>query len=1242
MRSHSARLLSLPVFLRVLLFGLLAIGLSQVSRAATVTFDATTPAANRLIDVGSATYEGYDVVVSGITMTINGTHAFASLTVQNGATVTHAPGLVGGMNLTISGSVTVNSGCAINLTGAGYGGAQGPGAGANGFSVGSIFGNGGSYGGRGGIGANNALSASAYGSITQPTDLGSGGGNGQSGTVIGGAGGGAVKLSAGALNLLGTGSITANGVYPGEYAGGGGGGSVWISVQTLSGQGTVSAVGGSSPYGEGGSGAGGRIALYYADKSSFSGSVSATSNSGRSGGAGTIYSQQNGQASGSLIIDNGSLSGQATPIPNGMTLANLTIQNRAVVTPAGGILPDGGTLILTVQNSFTLANYGRLTTQGYGYGAAQGPGAGATGFTANNTRGSGGSYGGRGGYGYNGVAPANAYGSILQPTDLGSGGGNGQTGATAGGSGGGAIRLTVNGTLNIGQYCSIDASGTDGGNTAGGGSGGSVWITAQALTGQGTVSAIGGVGDQSAGGGGGGRIALYYADKSGFSGSITATGNASSYNSGNTYGGAGTIYFQQTGQALGDLLVDNGGLVGETTPLIGIDTINTLTVKGRGNVTPPGDSFPAGSTLTLTTLGDLTVAADGRISAQGYGYPSSQAPAGSNGAGSNGVAPDQSSLRGGGGGYGGKGGLGYGSVPGGGVYGSATQPTDLGSGGGSGYLGSSPGGAGGGAIRLIINGTLHLNGAIDANGNDGGNRAGGGSGGSVWITALGIDGAGSLLSNGGIGNDYGGGGGGGRVALYYNNNTNFSGSLQAIGGSSNNQYGANGVVNSYAFSSAYTLSNLTVTPGAVAGGQTATGIITLSGPAPTGGVSVALASGNPANASVPVSVTIPEGQTTATFPITPISQNQTYTVTITASLGGIVKSGAFAVNPWLGSLALTPASVAGGQTVNATLTLNLPAPSGGLVVALAASDPALTFPNGATLTFAAGTTTQKFTLRAGSVTAAKSATLTATYLAEMLAASVYLNPAGVQVQSVAVTPGSVVGGNVATGVVTLNGPAPTGGSLVALTSSDAATATLSASILVPAGQTSAAFTIKTMPVATMKSLLISATLGLTQITTLTVRQSGIGALTILPASIIAGNTSIGIVTLDAAATAPITVTISSNQSAAVPVASLIIPVGQTTGNFHDFHHRRIRPRDRPDYGAGQWNRQIAESRALSRRDETRHFHAIGNGQSGTMRESRAVHYVRFAPGRRLRAENLHDHAELRRLVCDYRTAHPEI
>jgi len=64
------------------------------------------------------------------------------------------------------------------------------------------------------------------------------------------------------------------------------------------------------------------------------------------------------------------------------------------------------------------------------------------------------------------------------------------------------------------------------------------------------------------------------------------------------------------------------------------------------------------------------------------------------------------------------------------------------------------------------------------------------------------------------------------------------------------------------------LSKVTVSPTDVVGGDPSTGTVTLTGAAASGGFTVALSSDDPAAASVPASVTVPAGRTSATFPIT--------------------------------------------------------------------------------------------------------------------------------------------------------------------------------------------------------------------------------------------------------------------------------------------------------------------------------------------------------------------------------------
>ena len=78
------------------------------------------------------------------------------------------------------------------------------------------------------------------------------------------------------------------------------------------------------------------------------------------------------------------------------------------------------------------------------------------------------------------------------------------------------------------------------------------------------------------------------------------------------------------------------------------------------------------------------------------------------------------------------------------------------------------------------------------------------------------------------------------------------------------------------------LQSMSIAPASVSGGTTATGTVFLSSPAPSGGISVTLATSNSAVAKVPGIVTVPGGQTSASYPVTTFSVTNNTTATITA------------------------------------------------------------------------------------------------------------------------------------------------------------------------------------------------------------------------------------------------------------------------------------------------------------------------------------------------------------------------
>jgi hypothetical protein len=91
--------------------------------------------------------------------------------------------------------------------------------------------------------------------------------------------------------------------------------------------------------------------------------------------------------------------------------------------------------------------------------------------------------------------------------------------------------------------------------------------------------------------------------------------------------------------------------------------------------------------------------------------------------------------------------------------------------------------------------------------------------------------------------------------------------------------------------------SVTLSPTSVTGGTSATGTVTLTAAAPSGGKTVSLGSSNGTIAAVPASVNIAAGARTATFTITTTSPMSPTAVIITATLGSDSETGVLTVNP---------------------------------------------------------------------------------------------------------------------------------------------------------------------------------------------------------------------------------------------------------------------------------------------------------------------------------------------------------
>src|SRR5258708_2280750 len=178
----------------------------------------------------------------------------------------------------------------------------------------------------------------------------------------------------------------------------------------------------------------------------------------------------------------------------------------------------------------------------------------------------------------------------------------------------------------------------------------------------------------------------------------------------------------------------------------------------------------------------------------------------------------------------------------------------------------------------------------------------------------------------------------------------------------------------------------------------------------------------------------------------------------------------------LSPVSVNPTSVAGGNSSTGTVTLSGAAPSGGAVVTLSSSNTtAARTPS--SVTIAAGATSATFTVSTSAVLASTTVSISGTYgvaTTSALPATPPPPPPPLTPSPSTLTPPSVVGGlESSTGTVTLTRAAPTGGAIVVLSSSNGA-ARVPSSVIVPAGASSASFTVSTSIVLISTSSKISA------------------------------------------------------------------------------------------------------------------------------------------------------------------------
>lgn len=332
----------------------------------------------------------------------------------------------------------------------------------------------------------------------------------------------------------------------------------------------------------------------------------------------------------------------------------------------------------------------------------------------------------------------------------------------------------------------------------------------------------------------------------------------------------------------------------------------------------------------------------------------------------------------------------------------------------------------------------------------------------------------------------------------------------------------------------------------ITGGETTQLTITLNGPAPDGGLPVALTSSHE-SIGIPSQVIVPGGDRSVAFDVVPVPVSEDVTVLVRATgNGGIANTEIRVLRPRLTSYLISPKMVIGGATAQGILRFSGVAPLGGISVDLLSSRSGATVPP--SVKVPAGVSEMTFAITTSGVSTDTDVSLKASFLTEELLTKLIIKRPSLA--SLSINPSSVLGGLSASGEVHLTGPAPLGGLRVDLTTEGAGSG-VPVSVTVLAGQQNATIAITTIP--TTRTLIdkISAHAnGTSSVANLTIRAVAPASVSALQNPLTAGATVLATVTLmDPAPVGGLLVTLSSDKTAVKVPVSVRVPVGKMTATF---------------------------------------------------------------------------------------------
>jgi RHS repeat-associated protein len=268
---------------------------------------------------------------------------------------------------------------------------------------------------------------------------------------------------------------------------------------------------------------------------------------------------------------------------------------------------------------------------------------------------------------------------------------------------------------------------------------------------------------------------------------------------------------------------------------------------------------------------------------------------------------------------------------------------------------------------------------------------------------------------------------------------------------------------------AVTLSTFTISPTSIVGTNPVNGTVTLTAPAPTGGLDVELTTNNSVVAPAIAFVHVNAGSTSATFQINTAAVGTTTASTITATHAATSRSANVTVSvtngPYLSALTAVSGSgpisnvpngvaVEGGLQTSFTASVQLGGGTGRASVALSSSNSSVvSVPK--SVTVSSGATTATFTITAAAVGTAATVKVTATYNGTTQNLFVTVVPYNaVTIATLAQDVTQIQGTGTPCATVSLTGAAPAAGALINISGGRPGIVTVPATITIPYGATS--------------------------------------------------------------------------------------------------------------------------------------------------------------------------------------------